>query len=50
MEGIAKFNEDYLYKEFGVNAELLIDHAWGREPCLMSDICHVITNIKTQRL
>ncbi len=26
-------NEDLLYRLFGVNAELLIDHAWGREPC-----------------
>ena len=26
-------NEDFLYKLFGVNAELLIDHAWGYEPC-----------------
>ena len=26
-------NEDLLYKLFGVNAELLIDHAWGWEPC-----------------
>lgn len=31
-------NEDYLYKMFGVNAELLIDHAWGYEPCEMVDI------------
>ena len=31
-------NEDLLYKLFGVNAELLIDHAWGREPCTMADI------------
>lgn len=31
-------NEDRLYKEFGVNAELLIDHAWGCESCLMKDI------------
>ncbi len=31
-------NEDLLYKLFGVNAELLIDHAWGWEPCLLSDI------------
>ncbi len=38
MEGIAKANEDVLYSEFGINAELLIDHAWGRESCLMSDI------------
>ena len=29
---------DILYKEFGVNAELLIDHAWGYEPCTMKDI------------
>ena len=32
------FNEDYLYKLFGVNAELLIDHAWGWEPCTIADI------------
>lgn len=38
MEGIAKCDEETLYREFGVNAELLIDHAWGRESCLMSDI------------
>ena len=31
-------NEDFLYKLFGVNAELLIDHAWGYEPCTMRDI------------
>lgn len=31
-------NEDLLYKLFGVNAELLIDHAWGVEPCRISDI------------
>ena len=31
-------NEGVLYKLFGVNAELLIDHAWGWEPCLISDI------------
>lgn len=32
--------EDYssLYKLFGVNAELLVDHAWGYEPCTMSEI------------
>ena len=32
------YNEDLLYKLFGVNAELLIDHAWGFEPCTMADI------------
>jgi DNA polymerase V len=31
-------NEDMLYRLFGVNAELLIDHAWGWEPCTMADI------------
>ena len=31
-------NEELLYKLFGVNAELLIDHAWGYEPCTMEDI------------
>ena len=31
-------NEDLLYKLFGVNAELLIDHAWGYEPCTMAHI------------
>ena len=38
MQGVAKFDEELLYKEFGINAELLIDHAWGEESCLMSDI------------
>ena len=31
-------NEDLLYKLFGVNAELLIDHSWGIETCTMSDV------------
>ena len=31
-------NEDLLYRLFGINAELLIDHAWGWEPCTMADI------------
>ena len=30
-------NEDLLFKLFGVNAELLIDHAWGYEPCTISN-------------
>ena len=38
MEGISKADEDLLYKEFGINAELIIDHSNGIEPCLMSDI------------
>ncbi len=31
-------NEDLLYKLFGVGAELLIDHAWGWEPCTIAEI------------
>ena len=34
----AFYNEELLYRMFGVNAELLIDHAWGWEPCTMADI------------
>ena len=32
------YNEELLYKLFGINAELLIDHAWGYEPCTIADI------------
>lgn len=32
------YNEDLLYKLFGINAELIIDHAWGWEPCTMKEI------------
>lgn len=38
LRDITMCNEDLLYKWFGVNAELLIDHAWGREPVTISDI------------
>jgi len=31
-------NEDLLYNLFGINAELLIDHAWGFEPCTIADV------------
>ncbi len=34
----SEYNEDMLYRMFGVNAELLIDHAWGWEPCTMAEI------------
>ncbi len=34
----ARHNEDLLYKLFGINAELLIDHAWGWEPCTIADV------------
>ena len=36
--GYGRFTEDLLYKLFGINAELLIDHAWGWEPCTMAAI------------
>lgn len=48
MGDIAKYsleNENKLFKLFGVNAELLVDHAWGWEPCNMKDI----KNYKPQR-
>lgn len=32
------YNEELLYKLFGINAELLIDHAWGYEPCTIKDV------------
>ena len=32
------YNEDLLYKLFGINAELLIDHAWGWEPATIAEI------------
>ncbi|MBQ3899353.1 MAG: DNA methylase, partial [Lachnospiraceae bacterium] len=40
MGDVAQYSEsceDVLYKTFGVNAELLIDHAWGWEPCTIGD-------------
>lgn len=37
-ESLTSYGENRLYKLFGVNAELLIDHAWGWEPCTMEDI------------
>ena len=38
MESVAHAPEELLYKAFGINAELLIDHAWGRESCTIADI------------
>ncbi len=31
-------DEEWFYREFGVDAEILIDHAWGIEPCTLADI------------
>ena len=38
LYGITQINEDYLYDEFGINAEILIDHANGIEPLTIKDI------------
>jgi len=38
QRGIAKTDEELLYKMFGIDAELLIDHAWGVEPTTIEDI------------
>ena len=38
MRGIAMADEECLYRCFGIDAELLIDHAWGREPTTIADI------------
>ena len=38
MGQIAHTDEDFLYRLFGIDAELLIDHAWGREPTTIADI------------
>lgn len=38
MRQITMMEEDYLYKWFGIDTELLIDHAWGREPTTIADI------------
>ncbi|MBQ9085155.1 MAG: DNA repair protein [Clostridia bacterium] len=38
MAGVARLPEKALYREFGVNAEYLIDHANGREPCTIAEI------------
>ncbi len=38
MRDIANTDEEFLYRLFGIDAELLIDHAWGREPVTIADI------------
>ncbi|MCI2241137.1 DNA repair protein [Adlercreutzia faecimuris] len=38
LKGVTEMDPDVLYKEFGVNAEYLIDHAWGLEPCTIAEI------------
>ena len=38
LKGVTEMDPDVLYGEFGVNAEYLIDHAWGVEPCTIAEI------------
>ena len=38
VANMALYDEGMFYKMFGINAEILLDHVWGIEPCLMSDI------------
>ena len=38
LQGVTMADERWLYKEFGVNARYLIDHAWGRESCTMQQL------------
>lgn len=38
MYDVAHTDQKILYKEFGVNAEFLIDHSWGKENCTIADI------------
>lgn len=47
MYDVAHADEKRLYKEFGVNAELLIDHSWGRESCTIADIKAYKTKTKS---
>ena len=47
MREVAACPEEVLYKAFGINAELLIDHAWGRESCRISDIKNYKTKSKS---
>ncbi len=47
METLAKYPQDKLYKIFGIDAELLIDHAWGIETCLLQDIKNYNTKSKS---
>ena len=47
MRDIANFDEELLYQMFGIDAELLIDHAWGKETCTMADIKSYKTSAKS---
>ena len=50
MYDIAHTTQKRLYKEFGVNAEYLIDHSWGKESCTIADIKAYKPNIRISNL
>lgn len=47
LHGITRMEESKLYKEFGVNAKYLIDHAWGKESCTIKDIQSFVPQSKS---
>mgnify|MGYP002520048749 CR=1 FL=1 len=47
---LSRQGEDRLYKLFGVNAELLIDHAWGYEPCTIEDIMQGLRKVEELKM
>ncbi len=47
LEGVTQMPERTLYSEFGVNAEYLIDHAHGREPCTIADVLNYHSKSKS---
>jgi len=47
LQGITRLEEAKLYKEFGVNAKYLLDHAWGKESCTIKDIQTFIPQSKS---
>ena len=47
MYDLCQFPIEILYKEFGVNAEYIIDHAWGKEPTTIQDIKNYSINLQS---
>ncbi|WP_294469530.1 DNA repair protein [uncultured Ruminococcus sp.] len=47
LEGITHIPEQSLYRTFGKNAEILIDHAYGREPCTLADVQNYQTKTRS---
>ena len=44
------YNEELLYQLFGVNAELLIDHAWGYEPCTIQAVSYTHLDVYKRQI